>query len=309
MDKGTFTTTSDADNLDGAVKPEEVRVLKLPDAHLTYARRGSGAGVLLIQGVGAIGAVWRPQTDALSKRYSTIAFDNRGIGASRNLSGALSIEAMATDALAIMEAEGLDQFHVVGHSMGGLIAQEVALCAPGRVKSLSLLCTFARGTQAARLTPAMIFMGMRTRIGTRAMRRSAFLELVVPPAVLASRGAAVLGEEMGRLFGRDLADQPPIIMKQVQAMRRYDPSSRLGSLAAIPTLVVSGELDRIALPRFGHELAASIPGARYVALPGAAHGVPVQDAPLINRLLSEHLAHSERQARSTAEDTRRASRP
>ena len=246
--------------------------------------------MLFIQGVGVVGEGWRPQVDGLRDRYTAISFDNRGIGGSEIRSGKLTIEAMALDALAIMDAEGIDRFHVASHSMGGLIAQEVALIAPGRVKSLALLCTFARGKQAARLTPAIIVVGLRTRIGTRAMRRNAFLGLVMPPAVLAGRDRTQLAEELAPLFGHDIADQPPIILKQVATMAKYDASARLGQLAAIPTLVASAELDRIALPAFGRELAAAIPGARFVELPGAGHGVPIHAASEVNDLLARHFA-------------------
>lgn len=273
---------------------EEVRMLELSGAHISYARCGAGTGLLFIQGVGAIGAAWRPQTEDLSRFFSTVTLDNRGIGSSVNRGGGLTVEAMADDALAVMDAEELDRFHVVGHSMGGLIAQEVALRAPRRVKSLSLLCTFARGAQGARMTPAMMLAALRTRVGTRAMRRRAFLQLVVPPEIMAARSTATLADELGRLFGRDLAEQPAIIMKQVQAMGRYDAADRLGSLGAVPTLVVSAELDRIARPAFGRQLAAAIPGARFVVLPGAGHGVPILDPRSINDLLRAHLASAER---------------
>lgn len=237
-----------------------------------------------------IGEGWRPQCDGLCDRYTTIAFDNRGLGESTLRSDPLTIETMALDALAIVDAEKIERFHVVGHSMGGLIAQEVALRAPARVKSLALLCTFARGKQATRLTADIVLVGLRTRIGTRAMRRSAFLELVMPPALLGERDRAQLAETLRPLFGRDLAEQPPIIMKQLKAMAKYDASGRLGQLAHIPSLVVSAELDRIALPAFGRELAAAIPGARLVEIPGAGHGVPIHSAEQVNALLAEHFA-------------------
>ena len=269
---------------------DTVRRLELPSAILSYRRTGSGPVVLFIQGAGLVGEGWRPQVDGLRDRYTAISFDNRGIGGSEIRSGKLTIEAMALDALAIMDAEGIDRFHVASHSMGGLIAQEVALIAPGRVKSLALLCTFARGKQAARLTLAIIVIGLRTRIGTRAMRRNAFLGLVMPPAVLAGRDRTQLAEELAPLFGHDIADQPPIILKQLATMAKYDASARLGQLAAIPTLVASAELDRIALPAFGRELAAAIPGARFVELPGAGHGVPIHAASEVNDLLARHFA-------------------
>jgi len=265
-------------------------------ARLAYWRAGSGPAVLLIQGAGAVGGVWRAQTDALSAAHTTVVFDNRGIGGSQILAGALSIEAMAEDALAIADAAGLDRFHLVAHSMGGLIAQEVALRAPGRVRSLSLLCTFARGRQATRMTPDMIVIGLRTRVGSRAARRKAFLELVVPVELLAARGLEAVAAEMCDLFQRDLADQPPIIMKQLGAMRRYDASARLEKLATIPTLVVSGALDRIAPPAFGRELAAAIPGARFLEIAGAAHSLPIHQAAAVNALLQEHFAISAKRA-------------
>lgn len=272
---------------------ETTRRLETPSAVLSYRRTGSGPAVLFIQGVGVIGDGWRPQCIGLCDRYTTIAFDNRGLGESTLRSDPLTIEAMALDALAIMDAEKIERFHVVGHSMGGLIAQEVALRAPDRVKSLALLCTFARGKQAVRLSTDIVLAGLRTRIGTRAMRRSAFLELVMPPTLLAGGDRAQLAETLRPLFGRDLAEQPPIILKQLRAMAKYDASGRLGQLAHVPSLVVSAELDRIALPSFGRELAAAIPGARFVELPGAGHGVPIHSPEKINALLAEHFASAE----------------
>lgn len=121
-------------------------------ARVSYSRTGTGPPVLLIQGVGAIGNAWRPQIDGLRDRFSLIAFDNRGIGASATDDAFLTVEGMADDALAILDAEGIDRCHVAGHSMGGLIAMQLALTSPRRVKSLALLCTFPNGRLGARLT-------------------------------------------------------------------------------------------------------------------------------------------------------------
>src|SRR5688500_13006169 len=148
---------------------ETVREIEVPSAIMSYRRAGQGPAVLLIQGVGLIGEGWRPQIDGLSDRYTTISFDNRGIGESRLLSGNPSIAAMAADAIAILDAENVDRAHVVGHSMGGLIAQEIALSAPARVRSLAFLCTFARGKQGAMPSLGMMVTGIRTRVGTVAM--------------------------------------------------------------------------------------------------------------------------------------------
>jgi len=258
-------------------------------ACIAYARVGSGPAVLLVQGVGAIGRVWEPQAEALAPRFTAFHFDNRGIGASTSGGQELSIQAMAADALAIMDAEQIDRFHVVGHSMGGAIAQELALSTPRRVLSLSLLCTFAAGRDAVALSWGMMWSGIRSRVGTRASRRAAFLEMVVPRAELAAQGVDAMHAQLSPLFGRDLADQPPIAMKQLRALSRYDALERLGALEGIPTLVMSGELDRIARPESGRALAAAIPGARYVELTGAGHAIPAYRPEVVNRPLIEHL--------------------
>ena len=204
--------------------------------------------------------------------------------------GALTIDAMARDAIAIMDAERIDRFHAVGHSMGGVIAQEVALQVPGRVRTLSLLCTFARGRDATTLSWPMLVMGLRTRIGSRAMRRRAFLELIMPGMELSAADVQRRAAQLAPIFGHDLADQPPIVMTQLRALGKYDASSRLASLAAIPTLVVSARRDIIARPASGRALAAAIPGATYAELAGVGHGVPIQHPDRVNQLLSAQFA-------------------
>ena len=165
-----------------------------------------------------------------------------------------------------------------------------------RVKSLALMCTFGRGRDAAPLTPGMLWYGMRSRIGTRRMRRRAFLNLVMPKAELAKRDPEKLAAELEPLFGHDLGDQPPITGRQLAAMRKYDAFPRLGELSEIPTLVLSATHDRIAPPSAGRRLAQAIPDARYVEIAGAAHGAPIQCPSEVNALLAEHFSGSERRA-------------
>lgn len=160
---------------------------------------------------------------------------------------------------------------------------------PRRVLSLSLLCTFVRGRDAARLTPWVLWMTLRTRVGSRESRRRAFLEMIHTRRELAEVESAARAEEMGRLFGRDLADSPPILMKQLRAMARHNASARLAKLAGIPTLVVSAAQDRIAPPVYGRRLAAAIQGARYEEIPDAAHGVPLARPEVVNRLLRDFI--------------------
>ena len=276
------------------------RLVRSDGAVISYRRTGSGPAVLLIQGVGIIGDGWNPQIAGLADGFSLVSFDNRGMGGSTLGAAtrvpAYSVELLADDALAILAAEQIDRFHVAGHSLGGIIAQEVALRARDRVRSLALLCTFRHGRDGAGLTPDTFVMGLRTRIGTRAMRRNAFLELVLPREALAGADRAGIAARLAPLFGHDLADQPPIVMTQVRAMARYDASDRLATLGGVPTLVVSAAADRIARPASGRALAAAIPGARFVELDDAAHGVPIQQPERVNTLLADHFRAADARA-------------
>jgi len=261
----------------------------IDSATIHYDTVGDGPVVLMLQGVGLTGAAWKPQVDDLRSRYTVITVDNRGVGGSDAGGRALTIERMAADALAVLDAEGVSSAHVVGHSMGGAISLALAVQAPSRVRSLSLLCTFRRGRDATALSPGIIWYGLRTRIGTRAMRRNAFLDLVMPAEWLRTVDRDALAARVGAIFGRDLADEPGMTMPQLRAMARFDPGNGLAALGSIPTIVVSAAEDRIARPASGRALAAAIPGARYVEVPGAGHAVPLQRADEINGLLREHI--------------------
>ncbi len=261
---------------------------------LAYEIRGSGPPVVFIQGVGVHGSAWAPQFEALAARFQCLSFDNRGLGRSLPLGSVpLTIKQMAEDTLALMDAQGWASAHLVGHSMGGLVALEAALSARSRVQSLALLCSFPRGRDATRVTPGMVWTGLRTRIGTRAQRRKAFLEIVAPPDVRAANDPARLAADLAPLFGHDLADQPPVSMKQLSAMVRYDATPRLHELAGLPVLVVSAALDRIAPPEVGRGMAAAILGARFVEIPRASHGATILEAERINELLLDHLIRSD----------------
>jgi aminoacrylate hydrolase len=266
-----------------------VPVIETAGTTIHYTRTGAGPAVILIQGVGVSGRGWTPQAEALSSSYSVITIDNRGIGASPIGPEPLAIETMAADVRAVADAEGIESFHLVGHSMGGVIAQEVALTARSRVLSLGLLCTFLRGRQGAAMSPALFATAMRSRLGTRRMRRHAFVEMVMPTEYLATTDRDMLCARLGELFGRDLADSPAILMRQLRAMSRFDASARLASLAGMPTLVLSAAHDRIARPEYGRALAAAIPGARYVEVPDAGHAVTIQSAAAVNEFLLQHL--------------------
>jgi aminoacrylate hydrolase len=266
--------------------------LRRGDTVLSYAAEGTGPPVLLIQGVGVAGCGWRPQVDALASSFRAVTFDNRGIGGSTRGSTPLTIELMADDALAVADAASLDRFHLVGHSMGGLIAQAVAIRAKARLLSLALMCTFADGREGSKMSLGMMLRAIRMRVGTRPMRRRAMMDLIMPSGVVTAVNEAAWAARLGAAFGRDLADQEAIAMPQLKAMAKYDATPSLASLAGLPTLVLGGAHDRIARAPLCRALALAIPGARYIEYPDAAHALPIQCADAVNELLIAHLKES-----------------
>src|SRR4051794_11416111 len=129
--------------------------------NLRYRVVGRGEPVVLIQGAGVYGSGWLPQVEDLCRDYRCLTFDNRGVGASLPIGKALSIEQMAEDTLALMDAEGWASAHIVGHSLGGIVAQQIALKNRARVQSLVLMCTFSRGSDASKMSPFVIWAGLR----------------------------------------------------------------------------------------------------------------------------------------------------
>jgi pimeloyl-ACP methyl ester carboxylesterase len=262
--------------------------VQVDDARLAYSRRGEGPSVVLIQGIGVHGEGWRPQVDALAGKYSCLWFDNRGVGNSQPPARRLSVDRMARDTVAILDAVNWTDAHVIGHSLGGLVALRLALSAPDRVRSLSLLCTLARGRDAG-ASMRMAWIGLRSRLGTRRTRRAAFLEILAPPDALRGVDRDRMALDAAPLFGHDLADHPPIEDQQLAALRAEDVTSELHRIAA-PTLVVSAAHDPISPPALGRALAAAIRGARYELLSDQAHGAPILAADAVNALLLAHLA-------------------
>jgi pimeloyl-ACP methyl ester carboxylesterase len=259
---------------------------------LGFEVRGCGPAAVFIQGLGIHGKAWAPQIDGLAAKYECLSFDNRGVGLSQPLGCRLTLEQMAEDTLVLMDAQGWQSAHLVGQSMGGLIAIEIALKARHRVRSLTLLCSFPRGRDVFPLTSGMIWSWLRTQVGPRRQRRKAMLELVMPESALVAADPELLAAELAPLFGFDLAVQPSVCRRQLWALVRHDTTARLGQLDGLPTLIVNATHDRIAPPSIGRAMAAGIRGARFIEIAGASHAAAIQHAARINALLMEHFALS-----------------
>lgn len=261
-------------------------IVKVGDRSIQYARAGQGATILLIQGVGAAGSAWLPQFAFLSQQFDVIHFDNRGIGGSSPCASKFTISDLANDAKLLLTELGVTNAHIVGHSMGGLIAQQLAVSHRDLVRSLALLCTFAVGSQATKLTFRTFWLGIRTRIGTRRMRRHSMLKMILSNGFYADCNLDEVAEQYGNLMGRDLADSPSLIMKQMLAMSKHNIGAELGRLGGIPTMVLSASQDPIARPEFGKQLSDAIPESTFEVIPNMSHAVTIEQADLVNEKLA-----------------------
>ena len=261
---------------------------------LAYRIRGDGPPVVWIQGVGLHGDGWTPQIDALKSDFTCLSIDNRGMGGSDWDGRRFDVAELAGDIAAVMDAVGWGAAHIVGHSLGGLIAQHLVFKDRRRARSLSLLCTFAGGKGAAPLSPRLMWLGLRSRVGPRALRRRAFLKLLMSPAGYAAIKPDRRAKELAEIFGHDLADQPGVVGAQLRALRRakVDPAA-LAKLAEIPTMVAAAVHDPIAPTRSGRALAKMIPNARYVEWGDASHGAPIEIAAHVNRVVRDHILAAE----------------
>jgi pimeloyl-ACP methyl ester carboxylesterase len=256
---------------------------------LVYHVAGAGPPLVFIQGVGIHASGCNPQVEELSREFRCLTFDNRGIGDSQPVGAApLTVEQMVEDTLTVMDAAGIESAHIAGHSLGGMVAQQLARRARERVLSLCLLCTSARGKDATRLAPDLIWLGIRSNVGPVRARRAAFLRIVLPDAYIATQDRDELAQRLADIIGHDLGVPPKITMKQMGALQSFDGRTGLGELAGIRTLVVAATHDRIFPPRFVKALADGIPGAKYTQLDGA-HGVTIQRNREVNALLKKHI--------------------
>jgi pimeloyl-ACP methyl ester carboxylesterase len=254
-----------------------------------YARAGErGPCVLLVQGVGALGEGWRPQIDALGADHQLAWLDNRGIGRSLPLRGAVTIREMAADCLALLDHLGWQRAHLVGHSMGGIIVQEAARLAPSRVASLSLLSTAGRGRDVLRLSLSTLWAQLRMSVGAERSRWLCFGELAFPAEYRAALGEDAMLKLLRASFCEDLVYTPPIIRRQLGALFRHV-GGDMSSLRKLPVLILSGAQDRVIATRYSDDLAAALPEARLVRFAGAGHGIIIQHADEVSQLLREHV--------------------
>jgi len=226
---------------------------------------GEGQPLLLIMGLGATLEWWFRLLPVLTPRYRTILYDNRGVGRSDVPAGPYSIPAMADDAVAVMEAAGIASAHVFGASMGGMIAQELALNHPSRVRSLILGCTACGGRQSVPASKAVA-----AALGARStMTREEAAWAMAPYIFDAGTPRELVEEDIAVRLTASVTNDG--YFAQLQGIRAWAGTyDRLAGIA-MPTLVIHGETDQLVPAENGRIVAGAIPRARLVMIPNASH--------------------------------------
>jgi 3-oxoadipate enol-lactonase len=243
-----------------------VAVTTNDEVALWFAVEGEGnPPLLLIQGLGYTADLWFRVLPGLSQSRRTLRFDNRGVGRSSVPPTPWTIEEMADDAVNVLDAAGVERAHVFGVSMGGLIAQALALGNPDRVASLVLGCTHPGGRDAVRMDPAAATMLMdRT---PRSSREA--IEASVPFLYAETTSRDDIDGDLGARLRYAL--RATAYWGQLDAMRQYGGTlSRLPEITA-PTLVIHGTADKLVQPGNAELIAAAIPGAQLHWMQGAGH--------------------------------------
>lgn len=260
--------------------------VRVGDIEVNYRVMGEGSPLVMIMGLTANMETWEPWLlEALSRRYRVVVFDNRGAGLTDAPPGDFSMKQFADDTAGLMESLGIERCYVLGESMGGMIAEEVALNHPDLVEKLVLCCTFCGGEQAVFPEQKVIEM-LLDREGTpeEIVRRG--IPIIFPDDWVASNPGPV-EEFVKRGLVNPISTENAL--RQGQAIFGFSTYDRLPHISC-PTLVACGTADVLVPPENSRILAERIPGARLVEYPGRGHGFTAQ---LCDEFLSDLISFLE----------------
>ncbi|WP_341990107.1 pyrimidine utilization protein D [Azorhizobium sp. AG788] len=258
------------------------------DADLYYEVHGSGPAIVLSAGMGGSGAFWRPQLEALSRRHTVILYDHAGTGRSARDVGPRSIAEMARDITRVLDAAGIADAHVVGHAIGGIVGMELALAAPERVRSLTVVNGWGKADAFLRRC-FEVRTGILRCSGPRAYVRAQPLFLY-PPRWIAENIAALEEEEahmVAHFPGEDT------MLQRINTFLAFEGGARLNAIR-VPTLLAAARDDALVPFYLSGQLARAIPGARLAEVDFGAHAFTAVTPDVFNAMLLDFCGETDR---------------
>lgn len=239
-------------------------VAHVNDIDLAYSLEGGGdRTVVLVNGLADDLGTWADQVpDLVAAGYRVLTFDNRGVGASSKPAGPYSSDLLAADAKALVDLLGITDFHLMGVSMGGMIAQAYALAHPADLRSATFACTYAApGPFCSRMFA--LWAELAPVMGVPFVMREVTL-WAFTLGFFDDRADSLAEFETAMRFG---AQPTHAYLAQLAVIQAHDTTARLGEIA-MPTLVIAGEQDILIPTELSRRLHAGIPGARWATTPG-----------------------------------------
>jgi pimeloyl-ACP methyl ester carboxylesterase len=263
-----------------------VAIVNANGVDLWVEQEGEGDDVLFVSGLADEGACWVDQVGGLKDRYRVTTFDNRGVGRSSTPDGPFSIGAFAADTAGLMDELGLDRVHLVGSSMGGAIAQELALAHPERIRSIVLNGTWCRGDRFLHEIFRSWMWSAQKADSTRDFLVAVNLWCFAPRIW----NDGTMDEWLAVAEESPYQQSVDAFCRSAEALIAHDSADRIADISA-STLVTVGELDLVLPPRFSQELVERIPNARMLVIPEAGHQ-PFQEFPSDYNRLLDHFWQS-----------------
>jgi 3-oxoadipate enol-lactonase len=285
-----------------ASRAPSVRFASNGPVRIAYDVRGRGRPLVLVQGVGIGRWGWDPVADRLARRFRVVTIDNRGIGASDTPPGNYTTRAMAEDVLAVLDHAGIGRASVLGTSLGGMIAQELAIAHPERVDRLVLVATIPGGARSRPMPLGGTYLFAAAPFLTGEARLRRFVDNALGPATRRRRP-----EIAERLAAAKLAhpQSEPAWRGQAAAGMLFNPLGRQRRIDQ-PTLVVQGTADQVVDPGNAAVLAGLFPDARVELFEGAGHLLYWEQPGRFARLVAGFLADPAAPARRWPWPVRRA---
>jgi pimeloyl-ACP methyl ester carboxylesterase len=250
-----------------------------------YEVHGDGEPLLCVHGLGVDSRGWVLQLPVLSQEFQAVIFDNRDVGQSSLAAEQYTTADMARDTLALADHLGLESFHLLGISLGGMVSQQVALAAPERVRTLTLAVTHGGVQEAGRVRGRLL--GSIARHLPREDQVDNLLYLCYTEAFF--ENAEMHGFMRNALLDTPYPQPAEAFARQAEAGATHDVRDRLGELS-MPVHVIGAERDLMIPVWKSHELASLIPGAELTVLEGAGHGATWEHSDAFNKAVTEYLS-------------------